>query len=184
MNLEKLPENLPVPVDDGAADHLETQHFPDISFRATNGEQTSPYRLGGLVVLYVYPLTGHPDTPLPDGWDDIPGARGCTPQSCGFRDHYSDLLALKTHVFGLSTQTTDYQAEAKERLQLPFDMLSDSGLSLKDLLKLPTFEVDGTELYKRISLILRDGIICKVFYPVFPPGENADQVISWLRKHS
>ena len=181
MGLDRLPDNLPVPLDDGAADHLESAEFPEVSFAATNGESVTIRNLAGRVVLYVYPMTGRPGTPLPDGWDEIPGARGCTPQSCGFRDHYRELRELDASVYGLSVQETEYQREAKERLHLPFELLSDADLVLRDLLRLPTFEAAGMELYKRITLILRRGTIEKVFYPVFPPDENADRVLAWLR---
>ena len=140
--------------------------------------------LKGRWVIYVYPMTGRPGVPLPDGWDGIPGARGCTPQSCNFRDHYSELKALNTGVFGLSTQHSEYQREARDRLHLPFELLSDSGLQLKDALRLPTFTVAGMELYKRLTLVTRDGHIEKVFYPVFPPDQNADQVLTWLRENT
>ena len=129
-------------------------------------------------------MTGRPGTPLPDGWAEIPGARGCTPQSCSFRDHYAELRTLNTQVFGISTQTTAYQQEAKTRLHLPFELLSDATLTLKSTIQLPTFEVEGTALYKRITLIVRDGTICKVFYPVFPPNENADAVLRWIKTHA
>jgi peroxiredoxin len=127
-------------------------------------------------------MTGRPGVPLPDGWDGIPGARGCTPQSCSFRDHYTELKALRTGVFGLSSQRSEYQREARDRLHLPFELLSDSGLQLKDALRLPTFTVAGMELFKRLTLVTRDGHIEKVFYPVFPPDQNADEVLTWLRE--
>lgn len=185
MNLTQLPENLPAPIDDDdAADHLELKHLPNISFPATNGKSVNVSNLSGLVVFYIYPMTGRPDTPLPDGWDEIPGARGCTPQSCSFRDHYSDLQKYNACVYGLSTQSSEYQREAKERLHLPFELLSDSSLELKEALNLPTFETAGMELYKRITLIVRDGIIDRVFYPVFPPSHNADEVLKWLQSHA
>ena len=190
MNFESLPENLPVPENDGAADHLLSMKLPDISLQSTSGEPVSlgsiyntadnNTAVNGTTVIYIYPMTGRPDTPLPDGWDGIPGARGCTPQSCGFRDHFQQLQSLNANVFGLSTQTTDYQREAKQRLHLPFDLLSDSQLELKQLLKLPTFIADGAELYKRMTLIISGNSIIKVFYPVFPPGENASDVLTWL----
>jgi peroxiredoxin len=132
----------------------------------------------------VYPMTGRPDVPLPDGWDGIPGARGCTPQSCTFRDHYSELRSLNTSVLGLSVQTTDYQKEARDRLHLPFELLSDSEHRLKQLLRLPTFKVAGMELYRRLALIVQDGQIQKVFYPVFPPDQNAPDVLAWLRQNA
>ena len=183
MDLTDLPDNLPAPVDDGAADHLLSTRLPDIELPSTGGEAIAISQLPGLVVYYLYPMTGRPDTPLPNNWDQIPGARGCTPQSCSFRDHHAELTALNTRVFGLSVQTTRYQQEAKARLHLPFELLSDTQLELKQRLQLPTFEVDAMELYKRITLIAMNGNIVKVFYPVFPPGENAYDVMAWLQSH-
>src|SRR5574341_890723 len=135
-------------------------------------------RLRGCWVVYSYPRTGRPGVPSPDGWDIIPGARGCTPQSCSFRDHYEELKSLNTGVFGISTQTTEDQAEARERLHLPFELLSDSLLQLKQMLHLPTFIARGMEFYKRLTLITEDGRIMKVFYPVFPPDRNAEEVLA------
>ena len=155
--------------------------LPNLTLPSTDGEGVSLESLRGCFVLYVYPMTGRPGVPLPDGWDAIPGARGCTPQACGFRDHYAELGALRTGVYGLSTQTTDYQREAHERLHLSFELLSDSTLELKRLLRLPTFTAGGMELYKRLTMIVDDGRIMKVFYPVFPPDRNADEVVEWLR---
>jgi len=134
-------------------------------------------------VVYCYPMTGVPGKPLPEGWDEIPGARGCTPQSCGFRNRYQELLQLKTSIFGLSTQTTEYQREMAGRLRLPFEILSDSEFKLCDALRLPTFDVEGMRLVKRLTLIVRSGLIEHFFYPVFPPDESADQVLRWLRDH-
>ena len=183
MNLENLPDNLPVPKDDGAASHLRTASLPDVTLPSTSGKSVRLDSLSGTTVIYIYPMTGRPDTPLPDNWDEIPGARGCTPQSCSFRDHYQELQSLNANVLGLSTQSTEYQQEAKARLHLPFDLLSDSQLQLKRLLRLPSFSVDGMELYRRITLIVQHSSVAKVFYPVFPPGDNASDVLSWLRKH-
>ncbi|MEW8467561.1 MAG: peroxiredoxin [Candidatus Thiodiazotropha sp.] len=183
MSLSELPDNLPAPVDDGASEHLDGMRLPNITLTSTNGKAVTIDQLQGLVVIYVYPMTGRPDTQLPDGWDEIPGARGCTPQACSFRDHYSELKYLNTQVFGLSAQSTSYQLEAKERLHLPFELLSDSSLALKESLQLPTFEAAGMELYKRLTLIVQDGVIVKTFYPVFPPSENAEEVLSWLRSN-
>jgi peroxiredoxin len=129
-------------------------------------------------------MTGRPGVPLPDGWDAIPGARGCTPESCGFRDHHSELQALHAGVFGLSAQTTDYQREARDRLHLPFQLLSDSALRLKSIMRLPTFSAAGMELFKRLTLIANNGRIEKAFYPVFPPDRNADEVLAWLRTNT
>lgn len=180
MSLNQPSEDPPVPVNDGAADHLEGIRLPYISLTATNNGTVNMQTLPGVVVYYVYPMTGRPDISAPDGWREIPGAKGCTQQSCGFRDHFSEIQALNAQVYGLSTQATDYQIEAKERLHLPFELLSDVDLTLKASLKLPTFEVVGMELYRRITLIVRDGLISKVFYPVYPPDESAEEVISWL----
>ena len=139
--------------------------------------------LGGRTILYIYPRTGVPGVDLPPGWDDIPGARGCTPQSCGFRDHFAELKALGVaHVFGLSTQDTDYQREAAERLHLPFPILSDAELKFTRALNLPTFTVAGMTLLKRMVLVIDDGVIGKVFYPVFPPDKSAAEVVAWLRR--
>jgi peroxiredoxin len=183
-NLSQLPQDLPVPVDDGAAAHLPGLALPDLALPGTDGSMVNLKGLGGRWVIYIYPMTGRPDVASPDGWDSIPGARGCTPQSCSFRDHYGELLALNTGVSGLSAQTTEYQREARGRLHLPFHLLSDSSLQLKDALRLPTFTVAGMELYKRLTLIAQDGRIEKVFYPVFPPDQNADEVLAWLRKNT
>jgi peroxiredoxin len=171
-----------MPVDDGAAAHLEGSLLPALNLVSTDGATVNLAELAGRWVIYIYPMTGRPDVALPDGWDGIPGARGCTPQSCSFRDHYAELKALNTSVFGVSTQTTEYQREARDRLHLPFQLLSDSSLKLKNSLHLPTFNVAGMELFKRLTLIAENGRIRKVFYPVFPPDLNADDVLAWLRK--
>jgi peroxiredoxin len=180
-NLNVLPDNLPAPIDDGACKHLPGLKLPDITLPATSGDHINLSALNGTVVLYFYPMTGRPDVALPDGWDEIPGARGCTPQACAFRDHHADLKSLGSDVFGISTQDNQYQKEAKERLHLPFDLISDKDLELKEALSLPTFIVEKHELFKRFTLIVKDFVIVKVFYPVFPPNENPDNVISWLQ---
>ncbi len=179
-NVYELPANLPVPVDDGGCDHLPGLRLPSVSLMSTAGQMVDLSRLRGWTVVYCYPRTGRPDQELPRGWNEIPGARGCTPQSCAFRDHYGQLVTLGARVFGLSTQTTDYQREAVGRLGLPFSILSDADLRLAKALRLPTFEVESMVLIKRLTLVLRDGKIEKVFYPVFPPDKNAEQVIAWL----
>ena len=184
VNLSRLPKDLPAPVDDGAASHLEGSLLPNLVLLSTNGSCVNFAGMSGRWVIYVYPMTGRPDVPLPDGWDGIPGARGCTPQSCGFRDHYAELMALNTGVFGLSAQTTEYQREARDRLHLPFQLVSDSTLRLKSAMRLPTFTVAGMELYKRLTLIAHEGRIAKIFYPVFPPDQNADDVLAWLRENA
>lgn len=180
-----LPADLPVPGDDGAAAHLPGTAVPPLTLHDTAGR---PIRLDALgprrTVIYVYPLTGRPGTDLPEGWNSIPGARGCTPESCGFRDHFQDLLeAGAGRVYGLSSQDTDYQREVVERLGLPFDMLSDPALGLAAGLGLPTFEAGGMRLFKRLTLVVRDGVIEHAFYPIFPPDAHAQQVLAWLREN-
>lgn len=179
--LTTLPADLPVPTDDGAATHLEGLRLPALALPATDGRTVQLSTLPGLQVIYIYPMTGRPGVPLPEGWDAIPGARGCTPQSCAFRDHHTELAALGAGVFGLSTQDSDYQREAATRLHLPFPLLSDGDLALRDALSLPVFEVDGRLLYRRLTLIADAARIVKVFYPVFPPDRNAADVVDWLR---
>lgn len=177
-----LPANLPRPVDDGKADHLRNMAVPHISLPSTAGRMVDLSNFNApRTVIYCYPMTGVPGKPLPAGWDMIPGARGCTPQTCGFRDHCEELSQLKANVYGLSTQTTEYQREMADRLHVPFEILSDSEFRLCDALRLPIFEVDGMRLVKRLTLIVRGGRIEHVFYPVFPPNESADQVLRWLR---
>jgi len=177
-----LPPDLPVPEDDGAARHLAGMRMPSVVLAATDGTQVDLARLAGRTVVYIYPRTGRPGVALPEGWDAIPGARGCTPQSCSFRDHFAELRGLGVaHLFGLSTQDTGYQREAVERLHLPFAILSDAELRLTRELGLPTFVVAGMTLLKRMVLIIDDGVIVKVLYPVFPPDESAAVVVSWLR---
>lgn len=181
-NLYELPKNLPVPADDGACAHLTGLRLPSLSLLSTGGRQIDLSQLAGRTVVYCYPRTGHPDREVPAGWDQIPGARGCTPQSCAFRDHYRELRDLGAGaVFGLSTQDSAYQREAAERLHLPFEILSDERLEFAHALRLPTFVVEGMTLIKRLTLVIRDGVIEKVFYPVFPPDANAGEVASWLR---
>jgi peroxiredoxin len=179
-NLYELPPDLPVPVDDGACDHLTGMSWPSISLWSTAGRMVNLACLTGRSVVYCYPRTGRPDQNPPSGWNDIPGARGCTPQSCAFRDHYQTLQQLGARVFGLSTQDTDYQREAVERLHLPFELLSDSELALARALRLPTFEVEAMTLAKRLTLMIHDGRVEKVFYPVFPSDRNASKVAAWL----
>jgi len=182
-NIYELPTNLPVPVDDGACDHLAGSQLPSVPLFSTAAHQVDLSSLAGTTVVYCYPRTGRPDQELPKGWNEIPGARGCTPQSCAFRDHYQQLQALGVRVFGLSTQDTDYQREAVQRLHLPFELLSDSELAFTRALRLPTFQVEGMTLIKRLTLIIDGGRITKVFYPVFPPDKNAAEVIQWFSVH-
>jgi peroxiredoxin len=169
------------PTDDGAARHLAGMRIPSVSLPATDGTTVDLSVLAGLVVVYAYPRTGRPGVENPDGWDRIPGARGCTPQSCAFRDHFAELKSQGVdHVFGLSTQDSRYQAEAARRLSLPFPILSDEHLMLASALRLPTFETSGLTLLKRLTLMIDDGLIEHVFYPVFPPDQNAAEVLTWL----
>jgi peroxiredoxin len=183
-NPYELPEELPAPTDDGASDHLPGMRLPSIALASTAGKPVDLSTVPGKTVVYCYPMTGRPGRGLPQGWDEIPGARGCTPQSCAFRDHHEELRALGAKVFGLSTQDTEYQREAAERLHLPFELLSDESLAFAEALDLPTFEADGMVLLKRLTLIVDDGRIEKVFYPVFPPAKNAEEVVEYLERVS
>jgi peroxiredoxin len=179
----QLPPDLPVPVDDGLARHLPGARVFAVPLQATDGTYVDLSVLGGRTVVYCYPRTGRPDEEPPQGWNLIPGARGCTPQSCGFRDHAREIAALGARVFGLSTQDSAYQCEAVERLHLPFPLLSDEQLEFAAAMCLPTFEVGSMQLLKRLTLVLRDGMVEHAFYPVFPPDRNADEVVQWLRQH-
>lgn len=177
--------SLPVPKDDGDAKHLLGESLPAVSLPSSDGSDVLLSSLQGLAVLYAYPMTGQPGVALPDGWDAIPGARGCTPQACAFRDHAGELTALGVrHLYGVSTQTPIEQAEAVDRLHLPFALLSDAGLRLQEGLRLPTFTVDGRRMLRRLTIIVEQGVICAVFYPVFPPDRAPDQVIGWLQKRT
>lgn len=176
-----LPAGIPAPQDDGAADHLTGLRLPSISLAATDGTRVDLASLSGRTVVYIYPRTGVPGVALPEGWDAIPGARGCTPQSCSFRDHFSELQRQGVaRVFGLSTQDSDYQREAVERLHLPFPVLSDAAFALARALNLPTLSVAGMTLLKRMAWVIDGGVITKVFYPVFPPDKSAGEVLGWL----
>jgi peroxiredoxin len=176
---------IPAPVDDGAASHLAGLQVPDVALAATGGTQVSLAKLSGRVVVFAYPRTGEPGKPsLVDDWDMVPGARGCTPQTCAFRDLHKVLIeAGAARVFGLSTQDGAYQRAAHERLHLPFPLLSDEKLALARALRLPTMQVAGLTLIKRLAMVIDDGRITKVFYPVFPPDRNAADVLAWLTEH-
>ncbi len=181
-NFTDLPANLPVPIDDGAANHLLGKSLPSLTLESTHGPPVDLAALPGRVVVFCYPRTGRPDQPMPDHWDTIPGARGCTPQACSFRDHFQELrTAGASSIFGVSTQTTDYQKEAATRLQLPYPLLSDSELRFGRSLQLPTFTVEGITLLKRLTIVTDDARIVKIFYPVFPPNESAETTMAWLR---
>jgi peroxiredoxin len=174
---------IPAPIDDGAARHLRGARIASVPLMATNGEWIDLATMAGRVIVYAYPRTARPGVANPAGWDMIPGARGCTPQACAFRDHFAELKALGVaQVFGLSTQETDYQREAVQRLHLPFALLSDQRLELTRKMHLPTFDVEGMTLLRRLTLVIKDGLIEHVFYPVFPPDRNPSDVIEWLSR--
>ena len=177
---------IPAPLDDGATRHLVGAKLASVPLRATNGSMVDLSTLPGRTVVYAYPRTGKPGVENPPGWDMIPGARGCTPQSCSFRDHFAELKGLGvTNLFGLSAQDPAYQQEAAERLHLPFAILSDEHLALSRAMKLPTFQTSGMTLFKRFTLVIEDGVVKHVFYPVFPPDRSAADVVEWLsRKRS
>ncbi|MGI9366871.1 MAG: peroxiredoxin [Rhizobiaceae bacterium] len=176
---------LPIPEDDGGASHLPETTLPNIELKATDGNLLALSELEGTSVVFAYPMTGRPDILLPDGWDFIPGARGCTPQACTFRDLQQELQSAGAdHLFGLSTQSTGYQREAAERLHLPFKLLSDEDGRFRKALNLPSMDVEGQTLLKRLTLIITNGQISKVFYPVFPPDRNAKDVLDWLIENS
>ena len=180
-NVYELPKDLPVPQDDGAASHLIGQRLPSIALTATDGAVIDIGAIVNTVVIYCYPMTGQPNVPLPDGWDQIPGARGCTPQSCSFRDHYQEIQALGADVIGLSVQSTAYQKEMAERLHLPFPVVSDADYKFQKALRLPIFQVAGMTLLKRITLIAKHGTIEAVHYPVFPSDSDPNWVIERLK---
>jgi peroxiredoxin len=172
-----LPDDLPVPEDDGATDHLPGMRVPAIALLATDGTEVRLDRLGGVSVVFAYPRTGRPGEELPGGeagWNAIPGAHGCTPEACSFRDERARFEQRGARIYGLSTQDTGYQREAVERLHLPYPLLSDADLRLTRALGLPTFDVEGVTLIRRLTLIVRDGVIADVIYPVFPPDRGAE----------
>lgn len=169
-------------MDDGACNHLSGTAFPSLSLPSTAGNSVDPSELSGLTIIFCYPRTGAPNETVPDEWNEIPGARGCTPQACSFRDASRDFLALGvSHIFGTSTQDTPYQQELKERIHLPYQLLSDEKLEMIKALKLPTFEFNGMTLIKRLTLAVEDGTIVRVWYPVFPPDKSASEVMEWLK---
>jgi peroxiredoxin len=184
MNRFDLPPDLPRPVDDGACAHLTGFRIPSVELPATDGSLIDLSKLPGRTVLFCYPRTGRPNEPVPAGWDAIPGARGCTPEACSFRDSYQSLLeAGGDQIFGLSTQDTAYQTEAAERLHLPYSLLSDDTLLLTRALRLPTFDFADMTLIKRSTLIIDKGVVTKVFYPVFPPDQSANETLRWLKEN-
>lgn len=177
---ETMPEDLPRPINDGACDHLIGMKLPDIDLLATDGSVVNLSAQKRKTVVYCYPMTGKPGIPLPEGWNEIPGARGCTPQSCSFRDHHSELSALDADVFGLSTQNTEYQKEMAERLHLPFLVLSDANFKFCEVMRLPTFDVSGMRLLKRVTMIAENNSVIGVHYPIFPSDSDANWVIDQL----
>lgn len=179
-----LPPDLPRPVDTGACAHLPGRPLPATPLQATTGERVDLSTLPGWVVVFCYPMTGTPGVPLPTGWNEIPGARGCTPQACGFRDAHAALAGLGAAVVGLSAQPPEEQREAAQRLGLAYPLLSDEDLAFANRLGLPRFEVDGRVFLERVTLVAQDGAIEKVFHPVFPPDQNAAEVLDWLVKHA
>ena len=182
-NLNQLPTDLPIPQDDGAADHLVGMHLPAISLATTTASRFNLGESKGRLVIYCYPMTGQPNVALPEGWDQIPGARGCTPQSCSFRDHYQELRALGAEVVGLSVQSTEYQQEMADRLHLPFPVLSDVDYHLQQALRLPTFVAAGMTLLKRVTLIANNGVIEAVHYPIFPSDSDPAWVMNYLKNN-
>jgi peroxiredoxin len=185
VDYQRLPPDLPVPEDDGAAEHLAGMTVPELALPSTAGGTADLGRLGReRLVAYVYPRTGVPGQPSPVGWDDIPGARGCTPQSCAFRDSLAEFTELGATVIGISAQEPEEQLEFAEREHIPFPLLSDIGLKLAATLRLPAFEVEGMTLYRRLTFVAEAGRIVKVFYPVFPPDRNAAEVLAWLGPHA
>jgi peroxiredoxin len=182
-NLNQLPPDLPIPQDDGATDHLKGMKLPDVALPTTHGNTIDFGKLPGLWVIYCYPMTGQPDVALPDGWDLIPGARGCTPQSCSFRDHYQEIRAMGAEVVGLSVQATEYQKEMAGRLHLPFPVVSDMHYQIQQALNLPTFEVAGMRLFKRVTFIAHQGVIEAVHYPIFPSDSDPAWVLGYLKTH-
>lgn len=175
-----MPDNLPIPEDDGSANHLVRMKLPPVNLQATNGKVINLEKLSGVNIFFCYPMTGVPGVPLPPGWDDIPGARGCTPQACSYRDAYPELIKHGIEVFGISTQGSAYQQELHDRLELPYEILSDENFELQRRLNLPTFEVEGRRLLKRLTLIVKEGIIDKIHYPVFPSNKDVDWVLEQL----
>ena len=181
-NLNQLPANLPIPQDDGAANHLPGMRLPRLSLCATTGKELNLVEIKGRLVIYCYPMTGQPNVALPEGWDQIPGARGCTPQSCSFRDHYQELQSLGVEIVGLSVQSTAYQQEMADRLHLPFPVVSDADYQFQRALQLPTFITAGMTLLKRITLIANDGVIEAIHYPIFPSDSDPAWVINYLKQ--
>ena len=182
-NFSELPADLPIPQDDGLTDHLKGMKLPKVILEATDGRMIELSAIKGKLVIYCYPMTGRPNVALPDGWDQIPGARGCTPQSCAFRDCYQELRSLGAEVMGLSVQTAEYQKEMANRLHLPFPVVSDANYQFQKALNMPTFVTAGMTLLKRVTLIANHGVIEAVHYPIFPSDSDAAWVLDYLKSH-
>lgn len=178
-----IPNDLPIPLDDGACGHLQNTRMPDVSLWSTYDREINQSKLPGWNVIFCYPMTGRPGLAIPAGWVQIPGAAGCTPQVCSYRENHGVLSGHSVGIYGISTQTSEAQKEASTRLGLPYPLLSDADHSFSSALKLPLFEVDGLKLIKRLTLIIQDGVILKCFYPVFPPDKNVVEVMDWLSKN-
>ena len=182
-NVYEIPTGLPIPQDDGSTDHLKGLRLPNVSLKATDGTTINFGDIFNRLVIYCYPMTGQPNVALPGDWDQIPGARGCTPQSCSFRDHYQELQALGAEVMGLSVQTTEYKKEMVDRLHLPFPVVSDADYQFQKALNMPTFVAAGMTLLKRVTLIANHGVIEAVHYPIFPSDSDPGWVIDYVRRH-
>ena len=182
-DINRLPTDLPIPQDDGSTNHLKGMRLPNVSLNGTNGQAINLGNIKSKLVIYCYPMTGQPNVALPDGWDQIPGARGCTPQSCSFRDLYQELQALGAEVVGLSVQSTEYQKEMVDRLHLPFPVVSDVNYQFQKALNMPTFVAAGMTLLKRVTLIANNGVIDAVHYPIFPSDSDPAWVIDYLKSH-
>jgi peroxiredoxin len=178
-----IPIDLPIPLDDGECNHLENMQIPNACLWSTDDQEINLSSLSGWNVIFCYPMTGRPGVPIPEGWVQIPGAAGCTPQACSYRDNHAELKRNRVGIYGISTQTSEAQKEASSRLGLPYPLLSDINHSFSSALKLPMLEVGGSKLIKRLTLILKDGVIKKCFYPVFPPDKNVFEVIAWLSEN-
>ena len=183
-NYLDLPDNLPVPQDDGAANHLDGTKLISVPLQATDNSLIDLSKMFGTTVVFIYPMSGLPGIDLPVGWDEIPGARGCTPQACSYRDKYPEVKKHVDNLFGLSVQGTGYQRELKVRVTLPYEILSDSEFKFASALKLPTFEVNGLKLLKRLTLIIIDGVIVKHHYPVFPSNKDVDWVLNFFASNN
>ncbi len=182
-DLYQLPDDLPAPINDGACNHLKGKSLPSLLLKTSSRKSVNLATEAGVVVVFFYPMTGTPDSPPMPGWNEIPGARGCTPQTCAYRDNYNQLSELGAKVFGVSSQAIAGQIEAVGRLALPFELLNDSVFKLTTALDLPTFTYQGVKRIKRLTLVVIDGVIAKVFYPVFPPDQDVNNIIAWLKQY-